>query len=200
LNQLDHFRQLTNDLLKDLTVSQSLKEKTLERVARRSFRNFGFINKYSISASAAVIVLGFLLFQNFFLTNNSDLKPPQSVSGTAIEIYSSAEQNHVLLPSYIPENYAMQEYKLLPNDGSSLNGYTITFVSSKDYFTITQGKQQPPFKPEQFKRINLSGIQAYYQQMEEGLVELQWQTEDLYYRFIGTVSLQEAIKIASSIQ
>ncbi len=227
------FKNIADDIMKDIKVNEELKEKTLSKCLKKKYRP---INKLMIAAALFLLIIRITNVSHILpLKNqqNQDDTPENNImSVDGIEstpensisnIPSKEEKNWVIdtldvakrdfgnnfsIPTYITQNYKLQEINAWGFDEGEANKIILSYFSGEKSFMITQDKTQIENEYVNYEKVDINGNvgllsinKSIDSENEYSMnTELYWSKNNIYYSIKGLITQEEAIKIAKSMK
>ena len=188
MNDMKDFKKIADDVMKEINISDELKEKTLKRCMKKSYTH---INKLLISAACIVLILGVAFIKDIIPLKTrpdpndySDISPmgtddiPQILLGpsddtTLLKTWMLNTQDETkkqfgdffLVPSYVPNDFILDEIyasgKQEEEQAKTATSIVLTFVSSEKSFQIIQEKSSFQNEFIGYKPVDINGVNGY---------------------------------------
>ena len=228
------FKNIADDIMKDIKVNEELKEKTLSKCLKKKYRP---INKLMIAAALFLLIIGIANISYILPLKNQqnqddtpenniimsvdgiESTPENSISNIpseeeknwVIDTLDSAKRdfgNNFSIPTYITQNYKLQEINAWGFDDGKANKIILSYFSGEKSFMITQDKTQIENEYVNYEKVDINGtvgllnINKLVDSENEDSIntELYWSKNGIYYSIKGSIAQEEAIKIAKSMK
>ena len=217
MNKIRDFKNIADDIMKDVKVDEDLKKKTLQKCLKKNYRP---INKVLIVAACFLLIIGIANISHILPLKNQenlDITPENNLMMSVDDTESIPENsgNNILnaeeekswvidtldnakgdfestfiIPTYIPEDYELD------------------YFSGDKSFMIIQEKGQVENKFANYEEFDINGTIGFLNknistegENEDSMnIELHWFKDEVHYLISGLITQEDAIKIARSMK
>lgn len=237
MTNLKELKDITDTTLRDITVSEELKRKTLQGLHRKGFLGAKIVLAPALCAAALVIAVSAGVFHpgiknpsnpdsasagistmagsndqangvredSTFLPGGQVLK---SWNVEAMEDVKKYWEGAALTPSYIPQNYKLKEIIAAGITTSDVISIMMEFESEGRTFSITEDKGvTKKVNSGNGREVDISGVQALVDSVKFDnagttiySTTVRWYKGDFMYAVQGSISEDEAIKVAKLLK
>ncbi|MCM0647915.1 DUF4367 domain-containing protein [Clostridium swellfunianum] len=228
MSNLKDFRNLADEIMKDINVSKELKQKTLYNIRKR--RNNFILAPLFAAACVAILLIGTSIWkysskvlspnnlQNPSVMNTvenstlSTLPEGQSInplkSTVSYELKSMEEAKQFLnditvVPSYLPKDAVLGVIQGIIYNNENRKSLWLHFSIENNGFIINIEKKSTWKNFDGYDQTKINGTVGYIKSIEESNyrnTELRWFLDDDLYTIEGGISAEEAVKIACSLK
>lgn len=228
MDRLKDFRNISDEIMKDIEVSTGLKHKTLLRCRKKK----SFKPAAGILAAAACVVLIIAVAGKLGWSgrNTSEIsimmesgqktesaaagdsagmpqapRESDAYGGPAIpEEAKKAFGEALLLPEFIPEGFTLNSINTSKDAAQSLNNIIFTYMRGRQEFKIEEGKAGPDKGFQDYQTVEINGSTGYVKSNglgDENLhTVIHWSANGFDYSVTGRITENEAIEIAQSMK
>lgn len=220
---LKNFRNMADDLMNDVQMTEQLKDKTLARL--RSQRKSSVpLYKVLVPAACLVFVLGMVQFSGILPQKN--IQSPEMISDAHILVASpestgiAREQTRLLntldeayaafgkgflVPAVLPEGFELKEITAFGSEKDRTNKMTLLYVSFDKTVLITEEMTDSLKDSNGYKAVTINGNIGYIKpastnENEPAETEIFWYAQGVRYTLTGLVTKEEATQIAQSMK
>lgn len=190
MDKLKNFKNISNDIMKDIVTTTELKEKTLRNMKRNNYRKLTGI---LVPAACIVLIIAAVNTIDWFGTSRGSkqkfategtimsesaqglVSTPQDSAGSVLKAaaeekvveYSSAEEAGKLfgkgfkVPEYIPSGFKIGSMNGVLTENGSVDKITLIYVSEAATIVITEEKSKVPLDFSGFETIDINGYKGY---------------------------------------
>ncbi|MDQ6421672.1 DUF4367 domain-containing protein [Paenibacillus sp. LHD-117] len=130
-------------------------------------------------------------------TVGSELSQLVTTSLASVEEARSAFGEGLLVPSFVPEGFALSEMAAVGLEGEPARDVLFTYNSGEKTVTFSTSRMPAVFPQELFSPTQVGGADGYVFEQPE-LVELYWMSDGVQYGIVGNLSAEDAMKLAES--
>ncbi|MDV4151315.1 DUF4367 domain-containing protein [Clostridium sp. AL.422] len=222
------FKNIADDIMSDIKVSEDLKKRTLEKYASKK-RIYNY--KLLIAAASFILILGITNIShnltlrnqegqdqtsenniNILSTEGAESIPEDSVDN--VKNYSEEVKEWVMenideakngfgsffiIPTYIPEGYKLDVVSALGIDQSNVYKITLNYLAENKSFIFIQEKNRTLSEYINYEKIDINGSSGLLK-IDGMNTELNWSNNGIYYSIQGLITEEDAIKIARSMK
>jgi hypothetical protein len=228
MNDFQRFRDIADEIMRDIKPSQELKQRTLNR-CKKEKKRIG--HSRLLLAACVVLMLVVANVWELILPQQDPDEPPQAntLLGTdegmqplvgvsegddekAYEIKTLEDAKRrfgdsFLVPSYVPDDFELSDIYAYGHDQNEVSKVVLTYSSGNKSFTIIEEKAPMGNELVGFEEVDINGAIGYLKPSLDDKkdvasldVELYWFKDGVQYSVIGLITPEEAIKIATSMK
>lgn len=228
MSKMKDFRNIANESMDHIQVSNALKEQTLKRCLKKAHIP---MNRWLVPAACLVLAIGVIS-----LPGNLQNKPPMEDQNPEINILVGEEpgsetrpeqdiglQNGdgllvtveeavdtfgegFLTPAYIPEEFSLEQILAYGENEQTPTKIVLTYVSKEESFVVIEEKTQTQDRLINATEVDIQGGKGYLnpgmdsESWNNPVSELHWYKNDVHYVIAGQITDKEAIRIAQSME
>jgi hypothetical protein len=206
MNSIKDFKSIADEIMSGISAGEPLKAKTMGRIKKARAR-FYIPAISAACAAAAIIALVLAVFQP---GPGSDL--PGVMSATDSEPYAAVTaekgisdakavlQGLFLEPGYAPPGFTLDSVSV-SGEGEYARA-ELVFTDGKRAYLITEEKTPLSLTFEGYKSVDINGRQGYVKSNggELPYTEVHWTEQGVHYAVTGSISEEDAIKVAISMK
>lgn len=206
MNSINGFKSIADEIMSGISASDTLKAKTMGRLKRTRA-----VLRLSLSAASAAVLLLVLSLTVFRPGAGSDLPGVLSATDaaspyaavTAPITLSGAEEEfgeRFLKPDYTPAGFSLESVSVSGEE--EYRAAVLSFSDGKWSYAITEEKAQSTLGFEGYKSTDINGRQGYVKSEDGELpyTEVHWTEEGVRCAVTGSISEEEALKVARSMK
>ncbi len=201
-DSLSEFRKHINEGLQEITVTERLRSQTIRRMYNRlALPSFGlFIRRMLPLGITAMLffTIGLLAPLDKEHPNVSEPNPGNEwteIGTPEINIGLDSFAPLVDLPAYVPDGYQLKQLIAAPQEERS----ELVYAAEDAAFTLTLETKPLFVDMAEFRKVDIPHIEAWIRHTASKELELRWSKQNKHYRLTGTISAEEAIKVAESL-
>lgn len=202
LSELSEFKKHINEALQEITVTERLRSQT----TRRIFNRHALPSLSSIIGRLLPLGVTALLFFTIGLLAPLDMERPNGsepnpgnewteIGTPEINIGLDSFAPLVDLPAYVPDGYQLKQLIVAPQEERS----ELIYTAEDSAFTLSLEAKPLLDDMADFRKVDIPHIEAWIRQSAPNELELRWSKQNKHYRLTGTISEEEAIKVAESL-
>ncbi|MBE6054278.1 MAG: DUF4367 domain-containing protein [Clostridium sartagoforme] len=225
MTKMKNFKNIADDIMSDINVSEDLKKRTLEKCANK--KNI-YNNKLVIVAASFILIIGITSISYIFNLRNQkgyDENPENNInilssesipeeSRENIEIYTEEVKewamesideaktsfgSFFIEPTYIPEGYNLNKVNATGTDESNVYNISLTYFLEDKAFVIIQEKRSIENEFINYEKVDINGYSGLLK-IDGMNTELNWSNNGVYYSIQGLITQDDAIKVARSMK
>lgn len=190
MDKLKNFKNISNDIMKEVVITSELKEKTLKRMKRNNYRKLTGI---LVPAACIVLIVAAVNTIDWFETARGSkqkfatestmmsesaqglVSTPQDTAGSVLKAaveekeveYRLAEEagksfgKGFKMPEYIPSGFKTGSIHGVLAESGSVDKITLSYVSEAATIVITEDKSNVPLDFSGFETIDINGNKGY---------------------------------------
>lgn len=216
LSELREFKNAADEILKDIHVTEDLKDKVRAR-CKSGKKPMNYWSLISAASIVLIIALGGLFGsfspkprgEQLAQDNTIMMATQRAIARDAVWQAESLEEaeaafgESLRIPGYIPEGYALEFIQVYGDDGEGALGVALHYTGNGQTLIIRQEKETSALELSSLSKIEKNG-ETYYVQWSEAdattHVTLHWLSEGIHYVISGPVSEEEVLNIALSMK
>ncbi|MDF2673747.1 MAG: hypothetical protein K0R09_2012 [Clostridiales bacterium] len=221
MSSLNRFKSDADKIMHSINVSSELKEKTLKQL---KVKKYNWTKLSLIPAACLTVVLMLVItpgspLSKFYpktqkgITNPGDtsnimmLDPGNPGNNTSKQLNSLDEAKKyldgaVLIPSYIPKGFKLDTIQAVSSKAGIVENIYLTYTLEDMTFIISMEKDKEWKDFSLYRDVDVNGatghIKSYVSEQE--LSELRWFAGSVLYTVEGSLSEEQAIRIAQSLK
>ncbi|MEG0771755.1 DUF4367 domain-containing protein [Clostridium sp.] len=230
-----NFKSLADDIMKDIKVSEELKERTLIKCRESKSKRFIKTPLVPATCFGVVLLLIFIWGRSVKPWNTNDeigknnienanvmLAPdnstteaheggeeiilPGPIVSSDIKTLDEAKKYlevNVLEPAYLPNGFKLKEIHGVSNNDTETRNLWIEYFAQDKILVISVEGNTMWKSTEEYRIVDINGIKGYIKSFRNNLnesAELRWFIGERLYTIEGTISEEEAIKVARSLK
>ncbi len=219
MKNLDKFKEIADESMKDIYVTRELKDKTLARVRNRR-SNYNQIGKILVAAACLILIIGLGNLNSMLPTGDQteeDISPetnklfqmeqdlgPLSLDDDLaktqdMETFEAEEplRTGIDEPTDIPEGFELDNIKAYGSSEENPTMVELIYVSGDDRFSVMISYEGFARPLGDYKEIDINGFNAFLS--TNGITELYLNAETVQYFITGSISEEEAIELAKNL-
>lgn len=229
MSSLEDFRNISDEIMKDIEAGTALKHKTLIRCRKNSLKPvIGILTAAAcvVLIIAAVNTVGWqgrtkdnsritvMLEQGSGMENaparnsaSGMLQSPQEADVYSPAVPEEAKKafgEALLLPEYVPEDFKLASVNISKDNAQNINKIILAYTGGKGSFEIKEEKTKPGTGFQGYKTLKINGISGYIKsnnrEDESRYTEVYWWDNGITYSVTGGITEKEAIKIAEAMK
>ncbi len=229
MSSIEDFRDISDEIMKDIEVGTALKHKTLIRCRKNSLKPvLGILTAAAcvVLIVAAVNTVGWqgrtkdnskitvMMEQSSGMENaparsstSGVLQAPQESDAYSPAVPEEAKKAYgdgLLLPEYVPEDFKLASVNISKDNTQNVNKITLTYTGGQGSFEIKEEKNKPETGFQGYKTLKINGISGYVKsnsrEDESRYTEVYWSDNGITYSVTGGITEKEAIKLAESMK
>ncbi len=183
MDKMRDFKNIANDIMKDIKVDENLKRKTLEKSLKK---NHIPISKLLMPAACFLLIIGILNIYNILPLKNPKIQTEDSYTNISssggetelspgdsninilnteekswtIDTFDNAKRNFgnaFLIPTYIPEDYNIEEITASGFEEGNASKIIINYFLENKFFLIIQEKIQIENEFVNYEKVDING-------------------------------------------
>lgn len=183
MNKMRDFKNIADDIMKDIKVDENLKRKTLEKSLKK---NHIPISKLLMPAACFLLIIGILNIYNILPLKNPKIQTEDSYTNISssggetelspgdsninilnteekswtIDTFDNAKRNFgnaFLIPTYIPEDYNIEEITASGFEEGNASKIIINYFLENKFFLIIQEKIQIENELVNYEKVDING-------------------------------------------
>lgn len=183
MDKMRDFKNIANDIMKDIKVDENLKRKTLEKSLKK---NHIPISKLLMPAACFLLIIGILNIYNILPLKNPKIQTEDSYTNVSssggetelspgdsninilnteekswtIDTFDNAKRNFgnaFLIPTYIPEDYNIEEITASGFEEGNASKIIINYFLENKFFLIIQEKIQIENEFVNYEKVDING-------------------------------------------
>jgi outer membrane lipoprotein-sorting protein len=121
---------------------------------------------------------------------------PPSVQQMELDAAQDAAGFPLLLPAHAPTGMSFAQARVVEGGGS----VTLIYAGHGGSLSITEALQTEAQRPSTGEEVDVQGTRAYLRRQGDCFLSLSWETRELTIFVTGTVSPEEALRVARSME
>ncbi|CAM3802024.1 DUF4367 domain-containing protein [Marinicrinis lubricantis] len=117
----------------------------------------------------------------------------------SVEEAKASFGEELLLPTFVPEGFTLLEMAATGIEGEAARDIIFTYVSDDKTLSFVASRNTASFQKEMFSPIKIEDTDGYVLEQPE-LIELFWIVDGIQYSITGSLSADEALRMAESLE
>lgn len=135
-------------------------------------------------------------------TEESSIRPNTSILLNSLEEAKEYLDGAVLTPSYIPEGFKLDTIQAVSSNAGIVQNIYLAYTSKDMTFVISIEKDREWKDFSSYRDVDINGITGHIKSYDsdQKLTELRWFVENVLYSVEGSLSEEQAVRIAQSLE